>query len=340
MVRLLAQDLLNIWSMSRILFKREFKTKIVFAFCLIVSMTFAYAAASQAKAPSSKSSEVRSLQLWDQSVQYQLTIHENARLPYDGESYAKDVDGKKVYHVSLNKVFFEREAKDLFRRLSNDSLNPSKANPLISNQRLMDLERGLLALRREGKAWGALNSDSLEDLRRLQLLLEGLAWNELFQSSLKRTFSAKQAEKLFVTEFTRNRLQTIEHHEASHVIDLMNSAKGGDSTEFERHSELNAFYTELVYGTHPLDVMSQAIAGFIDEMRQGKPVDFSIEKVATVVGFIKKCPKYASRLAKGKMSRCCLEVLAELSREDFKLAGQDLYRKNPLRSKQSLVSLR
>jgi hypothetical protein len=121
-----------------------------------------------------------------------------------------------------------------------------------------------------------------------------------------------------------SRLKTIELHEVSHLID-MRGVEDIQGEAFERFTELNAFYTELAFGSNPHDVMAQGLAGLLDELRQGRPVDYSIQKVATVLHFLKKCPVWGKTSPSGSLPTRCLELLATLKKSDFILAGKELY---------------
>src|SRR5262249_54412216 len=118
------------------------------------------------------------------------------------------------------------------------------------------------------------------ELQGIENTLEEVAWRETYRSAWQDNASREMAVRNFVAEFVRVRMFNIERHEAAHLLDLQNNpfkiAKRDDS--YEKFTELNAFYTELAYSPNPLDVMAQAASGLLEEMRQKKQVDYSLEK--------------------------------------------------------------
>ncbi len=264
----------------------------------------------------------------------------NPNVDFDGEASFEIVNGQKIFRVVLNPVFFEREARNLFRRLAREKEESVRGGFGVNNESLLQLEKHLSEMGHDGKSFAKLPLDPRTELKMVQQGLEKLAWQGLFEDCRKNAKSNKEAEKNFVQKFTQERMATIERHEAAHVLDLKTADGKMNEEDFAKFTELNAFYTELAFGSNPLDVMSQAISGLIDEMGKGKPIDFSVDKVATVIRFLKKCPRFASRFSNKKMPKCCLEMLADLTHQEFHFAAKELYRNNYRSLKPILVSLR
>jgi hypothetical protein len=137
------------------------------------------------------------------------------------------------------------------------------------------------------------------------------AWRGLFQNSLEKTASLKKAEELFVKAFIASRMRTIHFHEAAHIIDCSKTTDR-ETTKFKRYSELNAFYTELAYSENPKDVLAQTLVGVLDELKQGKSVDFSIEKLTSLLNYLQNKKTGSTPLAQAK-------------NQDFHEAGHFLY---------------
>lgn len=266
----------------------------------------------------------RQLEIFGKTVDYQLVLKKDPRLTYDGEAYAKEIHGENIYFAVLNQAFFEKEAHLLFQRFAN---SPTSAASSLPAKSLTSLETELVALRNASEPIPMADATRKAALRDLQVQLERLAWFELYEESLQTAVNNKEAERLFSEQFTRIRLETIERHEVAHLLDLKENLINSGA-HFEKYSELNAFYAELAYSARPLDVMAQALAGLIDELNRGQVVDQSLTKVATVLEFIKKCPRFAKLFPKGPMAKCCLEILAQIQNPDFILVGQQLYHKN------------
>jgi hypothetical protein len=274
------------------------------------------------------------MQVWDREVEYQVLIKNDPSSNHDGETSLKIEKGQKIYYVVLNPAFFENEGKNLFRQMGEEK-------PQLKAQgveELASLESKLLQLNSSVAPKEALSPSTKEALKKLKNTLEEIAWRKIYQDSLTRGASSEKAEQLFVRTFTDLRLKTIERHEAAHVYDLQNSSDH-ESPQFEKYTEMNAFYAELVYGENPHDVMAQAIVGLMDEMNQGKVVDHSIEKVVSVLQFLKTCPRFAKSMESGPLSKCCLEMLAKITRQDFIQVGQDLYKNHHRLFKDTFASL-
>jgi hypothetical protein len=311
------------------------------ALFFVISLVFGFAATGHAKSltNSKNSYEGKTLQIWDQDVQYQYLVKKNPNVDFDGETSFEIVNGKKIFRVVINPIYFEREARDLFRRFLRDK-EQSVRGSFVDNEELFQLEKQLSAMGQHGKVPAQLSFDPRVELKMVQQTLEKLAWQGLFEDCRKNAKSIKEAERNFIQKFTQDRILTIERHEAAHVLDLKAADGNTDQESFARFTELNAFYTELAFGSNPLDVMSQAISGLVEELDKGRPVDFSVEKVATVISFLKKCPRFASRFSAKKMPKCCLEMLADLTHQEFHFAAKELYRNNSRGIRPILASLR
>src|SRR5262249_838729 len=173
------------------------------------------------------------------------------------------------------------------------------------------------------------------ELKKIEDTLEDLAWREAYQRAWQGAAPREAAERAFVAEFVQIRLFTIERHEGAHLLDLQNnSLKPGAKREdsFQKFTELNAFYTELANSPNPLDALTQAVAGLLDEIRQAKSVDFSLEKVTTLLDFLKRCPRFAGQFKQAHLSKSSLQALAQLKTEDFKFAGHELYQDHLLQA--------
>ncbi|KAB2832827.1 MAG: hypothetical protein F9K48_09695 [Candidatus Brocadia sp.] len=313
------------------------------ALFLAISLSFGFAATGHAKSltNSKNSYEEKTLQIWDQDVQYHYLVKKNPNVDFDGETFFEILNGQKIFRVVINPVYFEKEAGILFRRFSRDKEQAVHDRFDFNSAKLFQLENHLSKMSHWEQVPAELPFDPQVELKRVQRSLEKLAWQGLFEDCRKNAKSLKEAERKFVEKFTQDRIATIERHEAAHVLDLKKATKSiTDQEGFARFTELNAFYTELAFGTNPLDVMSQAIAGLVEELDKGKPVDFSVAKVASIISFLKKCPRFASRFSAKKMTKCCLEMMGEFTHKDFQLTATELYRKNYQGFKPIFVSLR
>ena len=297
---------------------------------------------SWAEAPKLGRPVPRSLVVWEQPVEYQFILKNNPRLPYDGEASRKLVKGQEIPLVVLNKAFFRKEAKDLFQRFEKNS--PAMEPNPVSKDRLHLMENHLLTLKSPTGELPKLDQETLLSLKQFKEYLEYLAWSPLYRSSLQETQSRKKALRRFEKAFIQTRLETIEWHEAAHLSDLKGNGVARDKA-FGQFTELNAFFAELVYGTNPHDVIAQALTGLIDEVHQGKNVDFSFQKFVTVVKFLKENPRSAKRnrfdpsSEKDPWPRNGLESFARLKTSDYVTVGRELYRQNLRASGQNLAAL-
>ncbi|MCC6271828.1 MAG: hypothetical protein IT572_00050, partial [Deltaproteobacteria bacterium] len=168
--------------------------------------------------------------------------------------------------------------------------------------------------------WLSLGRIPVAELRALQIRLENAAWRDLHE----RCVAARKARKDFVQAFALARLASVEEHEVSHLIDL---ARGGDeaSPAFARETELKAFYAELARGGNPLDSMSQALAGLLDEVGRGRTVDYSRDKVATVLRFLRASPNLRRRIPE----LLGADLSPSESGEVLAVAGNRLLAQNP-----------
>lgn len=270
----------------------------------------------------SESEQSRSLPLWGTTISYQFILKEDPKVKFDGEAFFRKEGGQRINYVVVNTAFFRKEALELFSRFKQTKMDAG----FPSMAKLKNLEGVLLPLQEVNLQKDTISSAHFEDLKHLQNALEKLAWSELVQDSLRSTNSEEEAFNQFLSRFTKIRVDTIERHEAAHLIDIQGT-KGDHLPGFDKKTELGAFFTELAYGPNPQDVMAQAIAGLLDELKKGKPVDYSIEKVTTTLEFLKECPRFSKNF-KGPMAKCCLEILARLKPVDFIYLGQSLYQKN------------
>ncbi len=287
-----------------------------------------------------KTDNLQSLTLWNQVVQYQLIVKEDLSMPSDGEAFIHKSGAQKINYVVLNEAYFGKEAGELFDRFKNLSFSSSSMKKSDSTE-LLEIEYSLLSLKDASffKETPSLTDRRKTALKELKSKLENLAWRNIYEDSLKNSFSPEEAKRKFTEAFMKVRKNTILHHEVSHLIDLENT-QNSQSEDFKKYTELNAFYTELVYTTNPYDVMAGAVVGLIDEMNRKKEVDYSIEKVSTVLSFLKRCPRFAKLFKMGPMPKCCLELLADIHPADFIFVGNQLYRQKPYNLKQTFAYLR
>ncbi len=266
------------------------------------------------------SAEVRAISIWNQPIKYEYSVKQDQSVDYDGEAFVKDQDGRRVNVVILNKVFFKKEAQNLFRKFKHSDVD----NIALSDEELILLEKKL-GLGQADQLFGFSGRNDLKSAaKRLQAAFEYKAWHGIYEDSIKNNSSASKAESEFSDKFTRIRMRTIEYHEVSHLADLAN-AKGNLRSDFEKFTELNAFYTELAYGENPWDVMSQAMTGVVDELTQQKSVDFSIEKVASAIKVLK------NGRSKGSFNN--LLQLIHLNEQDYIVAGKNLHQRSYLSSR-------
>ena len=311
------------------IFEKKYRMRgkaLIFALSLLAfsaALSKSYAATDRAEP-----FETRSMQIWGKSVGYQFVLKNDATVKFDGEAFTKELNGQKTPYIVLNKAFFKKEAQEIFHKFEKSDFK--SAAPTDSN--LVELENNLLILKVSQNEIPKIDATIKASLMDLKNALQQLAWSELYHNSVEKTSDHKAAEAMFVEEFAKVRMNTIEYHEVAHLLDLQSGAYAQDSG-FEKFSELNAFYSELTYGSNPRDVVEQAIAGLIDEMNRGKMIDYSVIKVATVLKYLKNSSKVAS--ANGGLG-----TLAKVEKSDFILAGQNLYQKNSEPSKLALANLR
>jgi hypothetical protein len=287
--------------------------------CLLLALTFFFVPFLPKALAKSEGPLTKSQRLWDREVEYRLIHQKNSQRESDGEAYFQQEGQQKINYVVLNSAYFTKEAEQIFKRIQDSASDTPK--PFYSAEALASLERLLLAGVDPQSPTAPELTGHLKDL---QHRLEYQAWHGLFQEARANTPSIREAKKYFAGRFTEARLHTIEYHEASHLLDLKDGVDL-NSEAFERFTELNAFYTELAYGSHPHDVMAHALSGLLEEWRQGRTVDYSIPKVAAVLAFLKKCPKWGKAQDPRPFSGPCLELLAQLKQADFIAVAKGLY---------------
>jgi hypothetical protein len=281
---------------------------------------------------------LKSLMVWGSDIHYRLLVQTDSRLSFDGKAFIQNVQGRKIPCVVLNTAFFEKEASSLFHRFRQHTTDlASVAN--ITRPELMDFEERLLDSKNPLLPSSSPLTPSLKDsLKKLQTSLEDVAWFQTYQRSLEESSTLEEAERRFVKQFSMQRMKTIEYHEATHLYDMQRS-EDIDSPVFKRFTEANAFYAELVYGDNPHDVMAQALAGLLDELNRGEVVDYSVDKVVSILHFLKECPRFAGLMRSGPLQKCCLEMLSKANRNDFIFAGQQLHRVRQQPARPSFASL-
>lgn len=283
-------------------------------FALSPTLTFAD------KSNSNISAETRSLSIWNQAIKYEYSVKQDESVDYDGEAFVRNQDGRKVNVVIMNKIFFKKEAQNLFKKFKHSDIE----NIALSEEELTLLEKKL-SLGQADQLFGFAGRNDLKSAaKRLQAAFEYKAWHDIYQDAIKNNSSISKAESEFSEKFSQIRMRTIEYHEVSHLADL-SKAKGNIRSDFEKFTELNAFYTELAYGENPWDVMSQALTGVVDELTQQKSVDFSIEKVASAIKVLKN--------GRSKVAFNNLLQMIHLNGQDYILAGKNLHQHSYLSSR-------
>lgn len=61
-------------------------------------------------------------------------MKKNPNVDFDGEATVEVVKGQKIYKVVINPIFFEREAKELFRKFLLEKDAPGHAGFAVSNK--------------------------------------------------------------------------------------------------------------------------------------------------------------------------------------------------------------
>jgi len=268
---------------------------------------------------------MKSLNIWGSEIYYRLLIKADARLSFDGKAFIQNDQGKKIPYVVLNTAFFEKEASALFQRF-RQSRTALASVETTADPELMKFEKSLLKSKNPSRPFSSSLTPSLKNsLKSLQTSLEDMAWFQVYKDSVEDSATLEEAKRRFVRQFSARRMKTIEFHEATHLYDMQRSGNI-ESPAFKRFTEANAFYAELVYGDNPHDVMAQALAGVLDELNRGKVVDYSVDKVLSVLRFLKQCPRFAELIKSEPFSKCCLEMIAKVKRSDFISAGKELYR--------------
>ncbi len=276
-------------------------------------MLFSGAYSAQASL-SLKAEKSKVLEIWGQEIHYRLVLKNDVNASHDGEAYTRMQEGEKISYVILNPILLEKEARKLFERFQRNE------NSFISSsaEEMKTLETQLLNLNLKNQ-----NTLNPTLIRRLKKHFEVLAWQSLYQSSLKEAKEIGFAKELFVQGFIQTRIHTLEHHEAAHLYDTQNAkAEELDSPQFRRFTEMNAFYAELRYGENPYDVIAQALTGLLDEFEQRKNVDYSTAKLLSVLDGMRN----HSFLKKSFQST--FERLAKINTADYKKLGQQLFQNN------------
>ena len=244
--------------------------------------------------------------LWGHTVSYRFIPINNERVRYDGTAYvAADKKGNRENRLVLNSAFFKKEAELIFGDFEK------QPNPSIGLR--VDLAEFIAVLssaeQRLGEGDGLKGDQKkklLTHLRDLEHQLQYAAWYGIYKRS--------KDENDFARAFAEVRASTIEYHELSHLRDELEWAglAGPDSPELKRddavfwnQTEVRAFLTELAYGSNPRDSIFQAVTGGIQEIERGKNMDFSIQKLNSV---LKIAQKLSPMPMNGFACLCCLTV--------------------------------
>lgn len=244
--------------------------------------------------------------VWGREISYHYIPVNNERVRYDGTAYvATDKKGNRENRLVLNSAFFKKEADGIFDDFEKEP-NPSTGLQVNLEEFvavLFDAERRL----KEGEGLdGDEKKKLLLHLQDLENQLKYAAWFDIYRKSKNKSD--------FVRAFAKIRGATIEYHELSHLRDELEWAElaGGDSPELKRddsvfwnQTEVRAFLTEMAYGVNPRDSLFQAVAGGIQEIRRGKNMDFSVQKLNSVLQIAQKLSPMS---ANGFDCLCCLTV--------------------------------
>jgi len=274
-----------------------------------------------AKAVTEPISELHALKIWDQTIVYRRILESDPQLDLDGESFIEDDGGRNIPYAVLNRAFLRQEARQLFVQLEKYKGHKTPSFP--RTEKLKKIGEDLLAKKEGLLKSSAENLELKLTLERFQDALELAAWKKAFSDSWRQASSRKDAENKFVERVSEIRMATVERHEAAHLLDL---AHGGerDNPDFDRFTELNAYFTELAYGKNPKDVFAETINGLVEELERGESVDFSLDKVLATLQLIKNDRRFSLACPKS-WAQCYLKTLVRFTPKDFMLAGQALY---------------
>ena len=230
--------------------------------------------------------------VWGREISYHFIPINNERVRYDGTAYVSidKKNGNRENRLVLNSAFFAKEAEQIFDDFEK------QPDPSIGLQ--VDLEKFIAVLsdaERRLKEGDGLSGDQrkmlvayLEDLEHQ---LQDAAWYGVYKKS--------QNKNDFVRTFTNIRSATIEYHELSNLRDEIEWAElaSGNSPALKRddalfwnQTEVRAFLTEMAYGLNPRDSIFQAVTGGIQEIKGGKNMDFSIQKLNSVLKIARNLP--------------------------------------------------
>lgn len=236
----------------------------------------------------------KSLSIWGHEVNYQLVILQNPELSYDGATFKLNPSNAQKNRIVLNTVFFKKEALEMW-----DDFKTTSQPSFTTSPDLMGFLSDLMVMNRQMKRLESLTSQQkavfVSHLKELKKQLQYAAWFEIYQNVSQASKSSSQARMHFVRLFTQIRKQTIEYHEASHLLDEIQRNDSLPGQAYAQDTEVKAFLAELVYGPNPQDSLWQMVAGVLDEIETGRSVDCSIQKLTDVLYGIQTMPWMAKK---------------------------------------------
>lgn len=265
--------------------------------------------------------KMKTATLWGRPVSYRYIPINNSTVRYDGTSYVyADKKGTRENRLVLNSAFFRKEAEQIFADFEKKPDFPPDQTVDLAEfvAVLTDAEE---RLKQGDGLTGEQKKILLTHLEELERQLQYSAWFPVYQSAKNKSD--------FIGAFAAVRAKTIEYHELSHLLDESewadiagrNSSLKRDDAVFWNQTEVRAFLTELAYGSNPRDSVFQTVSGAVDEIRRGRNMDFSIQKLNEVL-------KIVSELVGGQDGfayLCCLtptyaRTIAQRLYTDFRMA--------------------
>lgn len=228
--------------------------------------------------------------IWGEKLSYVIETVKRNGVDYDGmTSVYKGPDGRPSFRLVLNAANLSREAQQLWEEFrKNPKPSQVKTGPLLPfiedlggmNRKIHDRQSFSLDQRKK----------MLTELKTLEQGLKYSAWYSVYESSSSR--------QDFVRQFVQIRLATIEFHELSHLLDEIKGERGKTKTasrdmgKFAHQTEVRAYLTEMAYGSNPQDVLWQVVSGVLQETREGKNTDYSIQKLMDTLQAASLLPEF------------------------------------------------
>jgi len=213
------------------------------------------------------------LSIWGQELNYEVVSLSNKHRSYDGLAIRLNRSGKKINRVILNTAYFQQEATEIWEDFQ---YNPKPS--VIVSPNLMTFLVNLMETNRNFSQKQSL----ISQLGELKEQLQYAAWQKVYAKAKNK--------KEFIRLFIQTRKKTIEYHELSHLLDAvlwekqqLTSHEMRDEKQFAHDTEVRAFLTELVYGPNPQDSLWQIVTGVLQEIKQGRSIDYSVEKLKDIL---------------------------------------------------------